>query len=124
VQVLVQDPEAMMFHAEVVRRDGRGRGLRARGLVWLHAGRRGGPGDGRGGEAIDQAWLDAGRWEVAIAGATLPRVASLRPLYDPVDGAHRGTSTGWSDLPRSVRQRVSSRSIRVSGTSQMIATAT
>jgi 4-methylaminobutanoate oxidase (formaldehyde-forming) len=83
VQVLVKDPEPMMFHAEVVRRDGRAVGyVRAAsyghtvggavGLVMLEAG-----------EPIDQAYLDSGRWEVEIAGKLYPAVASLKPLYDP-----------------------------------------
>jgi glycine cleavage system aminomethyltransferase T/glycine/D-amino acid oxidase-like deaminating enzyme len=83
VQVLVKDPEPMMFHAEVVRRSGRAVGyVRAAsygftlggavGLVMVEAG-----------EAVTQAYLDAGRWEVEIAGELYPAVASLRPLYDP-----------------------------------------
>jgi 4-methylaminobutanoate oxidase (formaldehyde-forming) len=85
VQVLVKDPQPMLFHAEVVRRDGRPVGyVRAAsygftvggavGLAMVH---------GEPGRAVDQAWLDAGRWEVDIAGTLYPAVASLRPLYDP-----------------------------------------
>jgi heterotetrameric sarcosine oxidase gamma subunit len=83
VQVLLKDPEPLMFHAEVVHRDGRPAGyIRAAsygftlggavGLAMIDAG-----------EPIDQAYLDAGEWTVQIGGATYPAVASLRPLYDP-----------------------------------------
>jgi glycine cleavage system aminomethyltransferase T/glycine/D-amino acid oxidase-like deaminating enzyme len=82
VQVLVKDPEPMMFHAEVVRRSGKAVGyVRAAsygftvggavGLVMVEAG-----------EPVTQAYLDAGNWEVEIAGKRYPAVASLKPLYD------------------------------------------
>ncbi len=83
VQVLVKDPEPLLFHAEPVRRDGRAVGyIRAAsygftlggavGLAMIDAG-----------EPLDQAYLDRGSWEVDIAGRLYPAVASLRPLYDP-----------------------------------------
>jgi len=83
LQVLVLDPEPLMFHAEVVCRDGRPAGyVRAAsyghtlggavGLAMIDAG-----------EPIDQAWCDAGRWEVDIAGRRFPARASLQPMYDP-----------------------------------------
>ncbi|WP_432972740.1 GcvT family protein [Dactylosporangium sp. CA-233914] len=84
VQVLVTDPKALLFHAEVVRRDGRDAGyVRAAsyghtlggavGLAMLDAGE----------EPLDQAWLDGGELTVEIAGSAYPIRASLRPLYDP-----------------------------------------
>ena len=90
VQVLLKDPEPLMFHAEVVRRNGRPVGyIRAAsyghtlggavGLAMIDAG-----------EAIDQAYLDAGRWEVDIADRLHPAIASLRPLYDPENKRVRG----------------------------------
>ncbi|MBL8740944.1 MAG: aminomethyltransferase family protein, partial [Myxococcales bacterium] len=83
VQVLVEDPEPLMFHAEVVRRDGKAVGyVRAAsygftvggavGLVMVEAG-----------ESIDAAYLANGKWEVEIAGKIYPARASLKPLYDP-----------------------------------------
>jgi 4-methylaminobutanoate oxidase (formaldehyde-forming) len=83
VQVLVKDPEPMMFHAEVVRRSGKAVGyVRAAsygftvggavGLVMVEAG-----------EPVTQAYLDAGSWDVEIAGKKYPAVASMKPLYDP-----------------------------------------
>ncbi len=86
VQVLVTDPEPMLFHAEPVLRDGIPLGyVRAAsygftlggavGLTMLEAD-----------EPIDAAWLDAGSWEVDIAGTRHPAVTSLRPFYDPTNG--------------------------------------
>jgi glycine cleavage system aminomethyltransferase T/glycine/D-amino acid oxidase-like deaminating enzyme len=83
VQVLVKDPQPMMFHAEVVRRNGIAVGyVRAAsyghtlggavGLVMIEAG-----------EPIDAAYLEAGKWEVEISGQLYPAIVSLRPLYDP-----------------------------------------
>ncbi|MBX9592683.1 MAG: FAD-dependent oxidoreductase [Hyphomonadaceae bacterium] len=82
-QVLVKDPKPLMFHAEVVLRDGQPVGyVRAAsyghtlggavGLAMIEAG-----------APVTAAWLDAGRWEVDIAGKRYPAEASLRPLYDP-----------------------------------------
>ncbi|HVF64279.1 MAG TPA: FAD-dependent oxidoreductase [Casimicrobiaceae bacterium] len=82
-QVLVTDPEPMMFHAEIVYRNGKAVGyIRAAsyghtlggavGLAMIEAD-----------APIDAAYVDAGTWEVDIAGRRYPAVASLKPLYDP-----------------------------------------
>lgn len=82
VQVLVKNPEPLMFHAEIVKRDGKPVGyVRAAsyghtlggavGLAMIEAG-----------EPVDQKYLDAGTWEIDIAGKSYPAVASMRPLYD------------------------------------------
>ncbi len=83
LQILVKDPEPMMFHAEIVKRDGKPVGyIRAAsyghtlggavGLAMVEAG-----------QPLDQAWIDKGSWEVEIANKTYPAIASLKPLYDP-----------------------------------------
>ncbi len=82
VQVLLKDPEPLMFHAEIVRRNGQALGyVRAAsyghtlggavGLAMIDAG-----------ETIDQKYLDAGTWEVEVAGKKVPAIASIKPLYD------------------------------------------
>jgi 4-methylaminobutanoate oxidase (formaldehyde-forming) len=82
-QVLVQDPEPLLFHAEIVLRDGQPVGYvragsyghtlgGAVGLAMLEAGR-----------PIDSTWLSEGRFEVDIAGKRYPAAVSLEPLYDP-----------------------------------------
>lgn len=88
LQVLVKDPEPLMFHAEVVHRNGREVGyVRAAsyghtlggavGLAMIDTAR------GGVAEPLDQAWIDKGTWEVDIAGKKYPAIASLQPLYDP-----------------------------------------
>jgi len=85
LQILVKDPQPMMFHAEVVRRDGVPLGyIRAAsyghtlggavGLAMIEK-----PPD----TAIDAAFVANGTWEVEIAGTLYPAIASLKPLYDP-----------------------------------------
>ena len=83
VQVLVKDPEPLMFHAEVVRRNGVPVG-------YVRAASYGHTLGGAVGLAmiepkvpVDQAYLDGGRWEVDIAGRLYPATVSVRPLYDP-----------------------------------------
>ncbi len=83
LQILVKDPQPMMFHAEVVRRNDKPLGyVRAAsyghtlggavGLAMIEAD-----------EPIDAKWIEAGQWEVDIAGTLYPAIASLKPLFDP-----------------------------------------
>ena len=84
MQILVKDPEPLLFHAEIVRRNGKAVGyIRAAsyghtlggavGLAMIEAGE----------PRRRQAYLDAGTWEVEIAGKRYPAIASMKPLYDP-----------------------------------------
>jgi 4-methylaminobutanoate oxidase (formaldehyde-forming) len=83
VQVLLRDPEPLMFHAEVVRRDGVPVGyVRAAsyghtlggavGLAMIEPKR-----------TVDDAFLGQGQWDVEVNGKRVPCVVSARPLYDP-----------------------------------------
>src|SRR6266511_38559 len=88
LQVLVTDPEPLMFHAEVVRRNGVPVGyIRAASYGFSLGGAVGlsmvDAGLVDAGQPIDQAYLDGGEWTVEIAGSTYPAVVSLRPMYDP-----------------------------------------
>jgi glycine cleavage system aminomethyltransferase T/glycine/D-amino acid oxidase-like deaminating enzyme len=86
VQVLLSDPDPLMFHAEVVRRDGREVGyIRAASYGWTLGGSVGLAMVDSGGAPIDQAWLDAGEWSVQIGDRIVPARTSLRPLYDPAN---------------------------------------
>jgi glycine cleavage system aminomethyltransferase T len=89
VQVLVGDPEPLMFHAEVLRLGGKPVGyLRAAsygfslggavGLAMVDAGR-----------PIDQSYLDSGEWTVEIGPSVYPATVSLRPMYDPTNARIR-----------------------------------
>jgi glycine cleavage system aminomethyltransferase T len=86
-QVLCLDPNPMLYHAEVVRRDGivvgdvrvgsYGHTLGgAVGLCMVNA---------PGGEhpVVNKDFLETGKWEVEIAGQLYPVKCSLNPLYDP-----------------------------------------
>jgi 4-methylaminobutanoate oxidase (formaldehyde-forming) len=85
VQLLVLDPEPLLFHAEVVRRNGEPVGyVRAAsyghtlgGAVGLAMIER-----GTGGAAIDNAFLSSGTWDVEIAGKRYPCRAAFKPMYD------------------------------------------
>ena len=83
LQVLVMDPEPMMFHAEVVHRNGVASGYIRAASYGFTLGGAVGLAMIEAAEPITQAWIDAGSWEVDIAGTRYPAVASLRPLYDP-----------------------------------------
>ena len=83
VSILVKDPAPLMFHAEIVRRDGVAVGyVRAAsyghtlggavGLAFLEPK-----------QTVDADYLASGRWEVEISGKLYPCVVSARPLYDP-----------------------------------------
>ncbi len=83
LQVLLLDPEPMMYHAEIVHRDGVAVGyVRAAsyghtlggavGLAMIEAD-----------EPINKAYIEAGKWEVDVAGRKIPARVSIRPMYDP-----------------------------------------
>jgi 4-methylaminobutanoate oxidase (formaldehyde-forming) len=83
VQVLVKDPQPLMFHAEVLHRDGVPVG-------YVRAASYGHTLGGAVGLAmvepkvvVDEDYLGSGRWEVDIAGRRYPALVSARPLYDP-----------------------------------------
>jgi 4-methylaminobutanoate oxidase (formaldehyde-forming) len=83
VQVLVKDPEPLMYHAEVVWRDGIAVG-------YVRAASYGHTLGGAVGLAmiepkvvVDESYLREGRWEVEIVGRRYPCEVSARPLYDP-----------------------------------------
>jgi 4-methylaminobutanoate oxidase (formaldehyde-forming) len=83
VQVLLTDPEPLMFHAEIVCRDGRPVGYMRSASYGFTLGGAVGLAMVDADEPIDQRYLDAGQWTVRIGAAEYPAVASLRPLYDP-----------------------------------------
>ena len=84
VQVLVKDPQPLLFHAEPVRRNGVAVGyVRAASYGHTLGGAVGLAMVDGGGDNIDAKWLEAGEWTVDVANRQVPAVASLRPLYDP-----------------------------------------
>ncbi len=83
VQVLVTDPEPLMYHGEIVYRNehpvadirAASYGFTLGGAVGLAM--------VEADEPVTQEYLDDADWAVEIAGTIYPATASLRPLYDP-----------------------------------------
>jgi 4-methylaminobutanoate oxidase (formaldehyde-forming) len=82
-QVLVKDPEPLLFHAEIVLRNGKPVGYVRAGSYGHTLGGAVGLAMIEAGEPIDAAWLAGGRWTVDIAGTHYPAEVSFKPLYDP-----------------------------------------
>jgi heterotetrameric sarcosine oxidase gamma subunit len=88
-QVQVLDPEPLMFHAEVVRRDGVPVGY-VRAASYGHTlGGAVGLAMIEPGVPVTPAYLESGNWTVDIAGREFAVLASLRPLYDPTNARIR-----------------------------------
>jgi 4-methylaminobutanoate oxidase (formaldehyde-forming) len=84
VQLLLKDPEQLLFHAEIVKRNGKPVGyVRAASYGWTLGGAVGLAMVEGHGEAVDAAWLEAGHWTIDIAGKDYEAVVSLKPLFDP-----------------------------------------
>ncbi|HYH35491.1 MAG TPA: FAD-dependent oxidoreductase [Nocardioides sp.] len=84
VQVRVLDPDPLLFHAEVLHRDGEPVGhVRSASYGWTLGGAVGLAMVSGRGEPVTRDWLEAGAWELDIAGVRHAAEASLRPMYDP-----------------------------------------
>jgi len=90
VQVLVKDPEPLMYHTEILRRNGvavgyvraASYGFTLGGAVGLAMIEPNETADKAGGEVVDVAYLNSGTWQVEIANTLYPAIVSLKPLYD------------------------------------------
>jgi glycine cleavage system aminomethyltransferase T/glycine/D-amino acid oxidase-like deaminating enzyme len=82
-QILVLDPEAMLYHAEVIRRNGKMMGYVRAGSYGHTLGGSVGLFMIEAGEPIDQKYIDAGDWDIEIAGNTYKAKVSLKPMFDP-----------------------------------------
>ena len=85
VQVLVTDPQPLMFHAEPVLRNGVALGYIRAASYGFTLGGAVGLAMIEADEPITAEWIAAGEWEVDIAGVRYPAIASLKPLYDPAN---------------------------------------
>ena len=83
VQILLKDPEPMLFHAEIVHRNGKPVGYVRAGSYGFTLGAAVGLAMIEADEPVNPSYLKTGEWEVEIAGKCYPAQASLRPLYDP-----------------------------------------
>jgi glycine cleavage system aminomethyltransferase T len=82
-QVLVKDPEPLLFHAEVLHRNGKPVGYVRAGSYGHTLGGAVGLAMIEAGEPINPTYLKDATWEIDIAGSRYPAAVSLRPLYDP-----------------------------------------
>lgn len=84
VQVLLLDPQPLMFHGEIVYRNGQRVGdVRSASFGHTLGGAVGLAMVSSGGEPITKQWIESGDWEIDVAGVRHAAKASLRPLYDP-----------------------------------------
>jgi len=84
VQVRLLDPEPLLYHAEIVYRDGVEVGyVRAASYGWTLGSAVGLAMVAGGGVPVTPDWLKTGSWEVDVAGTRHPVEVSLRPMYDP-----------------------------------------
>ncbi len=90
IQIKLVDPEPLMYHAEVVYRDGVAVGyVRAASYGWTLGAAVGLAFVSGGDQIVNPDWLNSGTWEVDIAGTRHPAEVSLRPMYDPTNARIR-----------------------------------
>jgi len=82
-QVLVDDPDALLFHAELITRNGKNAGYVRSGSYCYTLGGAVGLFMIETGEVVDQDYIDQGKWEINIADKIYPAKVSLKPMYDP-----------------------------------------
>ncbi|MFV1961129.1 MAG: aminomethyltransferase family protein, partial [Acidimicrobiia bacterium] len=83
VQVLVSDPEPLMFHGEVVHRNGEPVGYVRAASYGFTLGGAVGLAMIEAEEPVTGAYLENGIWEVEIVNRSYSATVSIRPLYDP-----------------------------------------
>ncbi|MGG5258359.1 GcvT family protein [Phycicoccus avicenniae] len=90
VSVVLADPEPLLFHGEVLHRDGEPVGdVRSGSFGWTVGGAVGLAGVEHA-DGVTAEWLREGRWEVDVAGTRYPAEVTLRPPYDPSSSRVRG----------------------------------
>jgi 4-methylaminobutanoate oxidase (formaldehyde-forming) len=82
-QILVKNPEPLLYHAEVVIRNGVPVGYVRAGSYGFTLGGAVGLFMIEADEPVNKAYIENGTWEIEIAGKIYPAVVSLRPMYDP-----------------------------------------
>ncbi len=85
VQILLKDPEPMLYHAEIVRRNGKAVGYIRAASYGFTVGGAVGLAMIEAGEPVNAKYFEEGTWEVEIAGKNHPAIASMKPLYDPTN---------------------------------------
>ncbi len=83
VQFALDDPEPLLYHNELVYRDGALVGYLSSGNYGHHLGRAIGLGYVNHPDGVDAEFVNSGSYEIEAAGIRYAARASLRPLYDP-----------------------------------------
>ena len=83
VQLVLEDPEPVLWGQEPILRDGAVVGHTTSGAYGHTLGGAVGLGYVRGPERVTKDWLVAGRYDVVVNGHPVSARASLRPAYDP-----------------------------------------
>jgi len=85
LQVLVMDPEPLLYHAEVIYRNNKAVGYIRAASYGFTLGGAVGLAMIEAGEPINKAYLKESEWEIDIAGQRYPLDVGLpsRPMYDP-----------------------------------------
>jgi glycine cleavage system aminomethyltransferase T/glycine/D-amino acid oxidase-like deaminating enzyme len=82
-QVFLKDPEPLMYHAEIVRRNGKPVGYIRAASYGFTLGGAVGLAMIEPGEVVDSNYLKEGKWEVEIAHKLYPATLSFKPMLDP-----------------------------------------
>lgn len=82
-QILVKDPEPLLYHAEVITRNGKNAGYVRSGSYCYTLGGAAGLFMIEADQVVDETYVADGTWEINIGGNIYPAQVSLRPLYDP-----------------------------------------
>ncbi len=86
---LLDDPEAVLVGRETILRDGAPAGYLTSGGYGYTLGKPIGYGYVRNPAGVDRDYLLSGRYELVVAGETLPATITLEPPYDPEGRAVR-----------------------------------
>ena len=83
VQFLLEDPEALLYGEEPILRDGAVVGYIRSGAYGHTLGGAIGFGYVEHPDGVTKEFINSGRFEIRVAGTTVPARASLRSMYDP-----------------------------------------
>jgi glycine cleavage system aminomethyltransferase T/glycine/D-amino acid oxidase-like deaminating enzyme len=90
VMFKLNDAEPVLFHEELIRRDGEIVGYISSGAYGFTLGRAVGMGYVRHPEGVTKAFVESGAWEIEIACERFPAQASLRAFFDPAGERVKG----------------------------------
>lgn len=83
LQFKLEDPEPLLYHAELIYRNGKFAGYIRAGAYGFTLGASVGLGCVESDEVITAEHVKNDRWEIEIAGKRFAAQASLRPMFDP-----------------------------------------